>query len=98
MSFTEETLDKVREATDLVALVSRHARIYPSTTQTGECPICNSDGPTFHVWPETQTFKCFQCGCGGNAYHFLMKLLGISFHVAVKSLAEEQGIEPEEEA
>ncbi len=96
----EETIEAIRNRTDIVDLVGR----YVSLRQTGRsfkglCPFHQEKTPSFHVHPERQIFHCFGCGEGGNGFVFLMKHENLSFPEAARSLASLCGIEiPETES
>ncbi len=62
----------------------------------GLCPFHNEKTPSFNVSPERNIFKCFGCGKGGNAAHFLMEHEQFSFPEAIRWLAEKYRIELEE--
>ena len=71
---------------------------YISLKKTGAnfkalCPFHKEKTPSFTVSASRQTFKCFGCGKGGNAFHFVMEMDRVSFPEAVRSLAKEAGIE-----
>jgi DNA primase len=90
----EEKVDEVRNAADLVDLISRYIPLRRSGGGfKAVCPFHEEKTPSFHVWPETQTWKCFGCGRGGSAFHFLMERERMTFPEAVRALANEAGIE-----
>ncbi len=94
----EEKIDEVRDATDIVDLISRYIPLTRSGgTFKANCPFHQEKTPSFHVWPDTGTWKCFGCGKGGNAFHFLMEKERLEFPEAVRVLAREAGIVIEEE-
>ena len=39
----------------------------------GCCPFHTEKTPSFYVFPQTGSFKCFGCGKGGDAISFLME-------------------------
>jgi len=63
----------------------------------GLCPFHNEKTPSFTVSPSKGIFKCFGCGKGGNAIHFLMEHENFSYPEALKYAANKYGIEVEEE-
>lgn len=63
----------------------------------GLCPFHNEKTPSFTVSPSKGIFKCFGCGKGGNAIHFLMEHENFSYPEALKYAAAKYGIEIEEE-
>lgn len=86
-------LDAVREATDLVRLISEHVALKKAGRNfKGLCPFHQEKTPSFIVSPEKQIFHCFGCHAGGDAFSFLEKVEGISFVDAVAQLAELAGI------
>jgi len=89
----DDIINRIRDSVDIVTLVSR----YLSLKKTGAnfkalCPFHKEKTPSFTVSASRQTFKCFGCGKGGNAFHFVMEMDRVSFPEAVRSLAKEAGI------
>jgi DNA primase len=94
----EETLQQVLAATDLVDLIGRSVKLRRAGGNfVGLCPFHNEKSPSFNVRPSTNTYHCFGCGAGGNAFRFLMEHEGLSFVEAVRRLADAAGIRVEEE-
>ncbi|HKJ69417.1 MAG TPA: DNA primase, partial [bacterium] len=89
----EETIDRVREATDIVDVVGRYVQLRQrGRNYFGLCPFHQEDTPSFSVAPDKQIYHCFGCGKGGNVFSFLMEYERITFPEAVKRLAEGSGI------
>jgi DNA primase len=94
-----EIIQKVRDATDIVALVGKHVALKRAgNSWKGLCPFHQERTPSFNVVPSKQIFHCFGCGEGGDVFSFLVKKEKLSFTEAVKQLAFEAGIEVEEKA
>ncbi|MEN3941053.1 DNA primase [Prosthecobacter sp. SYSU 5D2] len=94
----EETLQQVLAATDIVDLVGRSVKLRRAGTNwVGLCPFHNEKSPSFNVRPSTNSYHCFGCGAGGNAFRFVMEHDGLTFMEAVKRLADSAGIRIEEE-
>src|SRR5215207_7717899 len=94
----EETLQQVLAATDIVDLIGRVVKLRRSgTNYTGLCPFHQEKSPSFNVNPARNTYHCFGCGVGGNAFRFVMEHDGLTFVEAVKRLADAAGIRIEEE-
>jgi DNA primase len=90
----EELVERVRNAADLVEVVSEHTRLKRAgKTFRGPCPLHGGEGPNFSVDPAKGFYKCFVCGEGGNVFTFLTKHLGMSFPDAVRDIADRVGIE-----
>ena len=94
----EETLQQVLAATDIVDLIGRVVKLRRSgTNYVGLCPFHQEKSPSFNVNPARNTYHCFGCQAGGNAFRFVMEHDGLTFVEAVKRLAEGAGIRIEEE-
>ena len=90
---TEEIINQVREATDIVDLISNYLTLKRSGKgYIGLCPFHSDTSPSFHVNPETQLYYCFGCQKGGNVFNFLMEMEKMSFKEALEFLAEKAGI------
>ncbi len=91
---TDEALERVRSATDIVELVSQHVSLKKSgANYLGLCPFHQEKTPSFTVSPSKQIFHCFGCGAGGDAVGFVMRQGNYSFPDAVQFLADRAGIE-----
>lgn len=91
---SEETVNEVRERTDLVALVGEYVALKRTGGQfKGLCPFHAEKTPSFFVHPVRQWFHCFGCGASGDCFTFVMKIDGRTFPEAVRVLAERAGVE-----
>ena len=99
MALPQQFLDELLARTDITELVSRYVPLKrKGGSMWGCCPFHHEKTPSFHVEQDKQFFKCFGCGEGGNAVHFLMKMENLPYIDAVRKLAENAGMElPEEE-
>lgn len=62
----------------------------------GLCPFHDEKTGSFTVSPAKGIFKCFGCGKGGNAVHFIMEIEQVSFTEALKIVAKKYNIEIKE--
>lgn len=93
MRIPPETIDRIRDATDIVAVVGEHVQLKRSgKTWKGLCPFHQEKTPSFIVNPDRQIFKCFGCGEGGDVFHFLMEVEKLSFREAAELLANAAGV------
>ncbi len=85
------------DATDIVDVVGEFVTLKRSgANYKGLCPFHNEKTPSFSVSPARQTCKCFSCGKGGNAVHFLMEIEQLTYPEAIKWLGRKYGIEVRE--
>ncbi|MCH7760114.1 DNA primase [candidate division TA06 bacterium] len=89
----QEKIMEVREATDIVALLSEYLPLKKAGRSFKSlCPFHEEKTPSFIVSPERQVYHCFGCGIGGNVFTFLVESEKISFPEAVRFLANRAGI------
>lgn len=92
--YSDETIEEVRQANDIVDVISQYVHLKRSGRNFfGLCPFHNEKSPSFSVSPDKQIFHCFGCGVGGNVFTFLTKIEGINFVEAVQTLAERANIQ-----
>jgi len=89
----DDDKERVRQATDIVDLVSQ----YVSLKQTGKnfkglCPFHEDKNPSFVVSPDRQTYYCFACHAGGDAFAFVMAQERLDFPGALEHLARRAGV------
>ena len=88
------TIQRILDATDIVDVVKEFVTLRKAgVNYKGLCPFHNEKTPSFTVSPSKQLCKCFSCGVGGNAVHFLMKLEQMTYPEAIKWLGKKYGIE-----
>lgn len=93
MSDLRETIRRIKEAADIVAIVSRQTPLQRVGGRwKGLCPFHNEKTPSFHVRPETGSFHCFGCQAGGSVVDFVMKTERLEFMEAIEKLAKETNI------
>jgi DNA primase len=62
----------------------------------GLCPFHNERTPSFYVFPESQTWRCFGCHEGGDVFTFVEKQQGLDFRDALQYLAEKASVNVED--
>ncbi len=102
MKFSQEFIDRVAEANNIVDIISQHTQLKSSGGGfMGRCPFPDhpEKTPSFSVSAQKQVYHCFGCHKKGNIYSFLQEYSGMSFPEAVEYLAERAHISlPKEEA
>jgi DNA primase len=93
-------LEQLQSAADIVSLAQGVMKLQHSgRTLRGLCPFHLEKTPSFHIYPETNSFYCFGCGAGGGVVQFVMRLERLDFLDAVKWLCDRFGLQfPQEEA
>jgi len=89
-------IDEIKDRIDIVDLVSESVELRRAgRNYTGFCPFHhNVNTPSFVVFPDTQTWKCFgECDDGGDVFSFVMKKEGWEFSETLKILAERAGVQ-----
>ncbi|MBS3741787.1 MAG: DNA primase [Candidatus Cloacimonetes bacterium] len=99
MRYNQQTIDKVREANNIVDVINSYVPLKKSGANfKTRCPFHDEKTPSFIVSPSKQIYKCFGCGKGGNVFTFLMEYEKITFPEAVQKLAQRAHIKlPEKE-
>src|SRR5215213_5573736 len=96
--FTKDTIERVREAVDMVQLVGQKTDLRRVGSRwTGLCPFHDERTPSFSVNAEEKLYYCFGCGEGGDAFKFVQQTEGLDFQEAVELLAERSGVRVERE-
>ncbi len=89
-----DTVDQVRERLDIVDLIGQQVNLRKAGRNfKGLCPFHQEKTPSFIVFPDSQTFHCFGCGAGGDAFNYLMQLEHLDFRGALEQLAARTGVE-----
>ncbi|NOZ03646.1 MAG: DNA primase [FCB group bacterium] len=90
---SQETIERVRNAADILDVVSRYVVLKRrGRNYFGLCPFHHEKTPSFSVAPEKEIYHCFGCGAGGNVFNFIMEYEKLSFVEAVKNLGDRYGI------
>jgi len=91
---SQETIDRVRNAADILDVVSQYVDLKKrGRNYFGVCPFHHEKTASFSVAPEKEIFHCFGCGKGGNAINFVMEYEKIEFVDAIKKLGQRYGVE-----
>jgi DNA primase len=87
--------DDIKARIDIVDVVADYV---PDLKRAGRnyharCPFHQENTPSFVVFPERQTWRCFgACAEGGDVFNFVQKIDGVEFPAALKTLAERAGV------
>lgn len=94
MGIVEEDIARVRDAADLVAVVSQHTQLRKVGSRwTGLCPFHNEKTPSFSVNDVEGLYYCFGCRASGDAITFVREMEHLDFVGAVEWLAAKFGVQ-----
>ncbi|MBT4761408.1 MAG: DNA primase [Bdellovibrionaceae bacterium] len=95
MRFSNSFIEKVKEANNIVDIISSHSELKRAGNQlTGLCPYPNHQEktPSFSVSDQKQVYYCFGCKQSGNIFNFLEDIKGLNFVESVEYLANRASI------
>ena len=82
--------DTVKERVDIVQVIEENGVHLKKSGRgfTGLCPFHSEKTPSFHVNPDTRSYKCFGCSRSGDIFTSLEEMDGLTKAEALKVLAE----------
>ena len=87
--------DDIKARVDIVDVVSQYVPELKKSGRnfTARCPFHQERTPSFVVFPDRQSWRCFgACAVGGDVFSFVMKADNVGFPQAMRSLAERAGV------
>ncbi len=96
VGFGDDFKEQVRAHTNLVDLVTETVSLTPTrggTDYVGLCPFHEDKNPSFHVYPDRQSYRCWVCDEGGDIFRWLMEIEKVSFPEAIEILARRANLE-----
>src|SRR5919199_5023187 len=92
--YTKDSIDRVRDAVDMVELVGARTDLRRVGSRwTGLCPFHDERTPSFSVNAEHKLYHCFGCGESGDAFDFVRATESFDFKEAVEHLADRYRVE-----
>jgi DNA primase len=87
-------VDDVKSQLDIVEVISQRVPLQRSgNSYKAPCPFHQEKTPSFHVFPDRQSWRCFgACATGGDVLSFVMKAEGLEFGEALKQMAQVAGV------
>jgi DNA primase len=93
VAYRREDIERVRDATDLVELVSEVTKVKRSGRSVmAVCPFHQEKTPSMSVDRARGLYHCFGCGKGGDLFQFVQETQALDFSDAVELLARRSGI------
>ena len=89
----DDQVRRVREATDIVQLMSEYAPVRKAGANfTCCCPFHQERSPSLYLYVQDQHYYCFGCKAHGDAITLVREKENVSFSDAVEMLARRAGI------
>ena len=87
-------VDDIKARLDILEVVGQRVQLQRSgRSYKGNCPFHQERTPSFHVFPERQSWRCFgACATGGDALSFVMRAENLEFREAIRRMAQQVGL------
>ncbi len=87
-------VDDIKARLDILEVVGQRVALQRSgRSYKGNCPFHQERTPSFHVFPDRQSWRCFgACATGGDAISFVMRAENLEFGEAIRQLARQAGL------
>ena len=93
MGIQDDDIAAVRNATDIVAVISEHVQLKRVGRRwQGLCPFHQEKSGSFSVNAEEKLYYCFGCGAKGDVITFVREVEHLDFVGAVEKLASKSGV------
>jgi DNA primase len=88
-------IEEIKQKSDIVEVIGQYVQLKKSGSKLKAlCPFHTETSPSFFVYPDQQTWRCFgACNTGGDVFSFLMKKENVDFKGAMQILAERAGVQ-----
>ena len=92
-------VEEIKARLTAAEFIGRDVRLQRSGRHLkGLCPFHTEKTPSFFVFGDRNTFRCFGCGEGGDLFTYVMRRNGTDFPDALRLLASEAGVELQAQA
>ena len=87
-------VDDIKARLDILEVVGQRVPLQRSgRSYKGNCPFHQERTPSFNVFPERQSWRCFgACATGGDVISFVMRAENLEFGEAIRQLARQVGL------
>ena len=87
-------VDDIKARLDILEVVGQRVQLQRSgRSYKGNCPFHQERTPSFHVFPDRQSWRCFgACATGGDALSFVMRAENLEFREAIRRMAQQVGL------
>ncbi len=92
--YPREIVEAIKDRSDIVELIGTYVSLKRAgSNYNGLCPFHSEKTPSFTVFPDNQSFFCFGCEAGGDAFTFIMRTENLDYKGAIEYLAKRSGVE-----
>ena len=86
--YPREIVEAIKDRSDIVDLIGTYVSLKRAgSNYNGLCPFHSEKTPSFTVFPDNQSFFCFGCEAGGDAFTFIMRTENLDYKGAIEFLA-----------
>jgi len=92
--YPREIVEAIKDRSDLVDLIGTYVSLKRAgSNYNGLCPFHSEKTPSFTVFPDNQSFFCFGCEAGGDAFTFIMRMENLDYKGSIEFLAKRSGVD-----
>ena len=92
--YSREIVEAIKDRSDIVDLIGTYVSLKRAgSNYNGLCPFHSEKTPSFTVFPDSQSFFCFGCEAGGDAFTFIMRVENLDYKGSLEFLAKRSGVE-----
>lgn len=92
--YPREIVEAIKDRSEIVDLIGTYVSLRRAgSNYNGLCPFHSEKTPSFTVFPDNQSFFCFGCEAGGDAFTFIMRMENLDYKGSIEFLAKRSGVE-----
>ncbi len=92
--YSRDIVEAIKDRSNIVDLIGSYVTLKRAgTNYNGLCPFHSEKTPSFTVFPDNQSFFCFGCEAGGDAFTFIMRMENLDYKGSLEFLAKRSGVE-----